>query len=118
MEKFTDVKLEIFVPKEYALKIRDELAKIGVGRIGSYDHCIAMSPVQGYYRPLPGADPFEGQVGKVSEVAEYKVEVNCERALVNQAIKVIRSVHPYEEPLVNVIPLANDLFDMKRMSGR
>lgn len=118
MEKFTDVKLEIFVPKEFALKIRDELAKIGVGRIGSYDHCIAMSPVQGYYRPLPGADPFEGQVGKVSEVAEYKVEVNCERALVNQAIKVIRSVHPYEEPLVNVIPLANDLFDMKRMSGR
>jgi len=118
MEKFTDVKLEIFVPKEYALKIRDELAKIGVGRIGSYDHCIAMSPVQGYYRPLPGADPFEGQVGKVSEVAEYKVEVNCERALVAQAIKVIRRVHPYEEPMVNVIPLANHLFNMKSMSGQ
>ena len=118
MKDFVDVKLEIFVPQEYALKIRDELAKIGVGRIGSYDHCLAMAPVQGYYRPLPGADPFDGEIGKISETKEYKIEVNCERALVNEAIKVIRSVHPYEEPLVNIIPLANHLFDMKSMSGQ
>lgn len=117
MKDFTDVKLEIFIPQEYALKLRDELAKIGVGRIGSYDHCLAMHPVQGYYRPLPGADPFEGQVGKISETVEYKIEVNCERGLVNQAMKVIWSVHPYEEPLVNVIPLVNHLFEMKNMSG-
>ena len=117
MKDFTDVKLEIFIPQEYSLKLRDELAKIGVGRIGSYDHCAAISPVQGYYRPLPGADPHEGEVGKISETMEHKLEVNCERALVDQAIKVIRSVHPYEEPLVNVIPLANHLFEMKSMSG-
>ena len=118
MEKFTDVKLEVFVPQEYALKIRDELAKIGVGRIENYDHCVAIYPVQGYFRPLPGADPFEGEVGKISETMEHKLEVNCERGLVNEAMKVIRSVHPYEEPLVNVIPLANHLFEMKSMSGK
>lgn len=118
MQNFTDVKLEIFVPREYALKIRDELSKIGVGRIGSYDHCVAISPVQGYYRPLPGADPFDGEIGKLSEVAEYKVEVNCKRELVNEAIKVIRRVHPYDEPLMNVLPLANHLFKMKSMSGQ
>ena len=118
MENFTDVKLEIFVPQEYALKIRDELAKIGVGRLGHYDHCVAIYPVQGYFRPLPGAEPFEGEIGKVTEAAEYKVEVNCERVLVNEAMKVIRDVHPYEEPLVNVIPLANHLFEMKSMSGQ
>ena len=55
MENFTDVKLEIFVPQEYALKIRDHLAEIGVGRIGDYDHCVAIYQVQGYFRPLPGA---------------------------------------------------------------
>lgn len=112
MEDFTDVKLEIFVPQEYALKLRDELAKIGVGQIGNYDHCVAISPVQGYYRPLPGADPFDGEVGQISEVREYKLEVNCKRELVNEAIKVIRGVHPYEEPLVNVIPLANHVFEI------
>ena len=118
MENFTYVKLEIFVPQEYALKIRDELAKIGVGRIGNYDHCVAISPVQGYYLPLPGADPFEGQIEKINEVKEYKVEVDCKRELVNKAMQVIRSAHPYEEPLVNVIPLANHLFEMKSMSGQ
>jgi hypothetical protein len=118
MEDFTDVKLEIFVPEEYAFRIRDELAKIGVGRIGAYDHCVAISPVRGSYRPLPGADPFEGEIGRISEVAEYKVEVNCRRELVKDAIKVIRSVHPYEEPLINVIPLVNHLFDRKGMSGQ
>jgi hypothetical protein len=118
MRDFTDVKLEIFVPQEYALKIRDELAKIGVGRIGSYDHCVAISSVQAYYRPMPGAEPFDGEIGKISATAEQKIEVNCKRELVNDAIRVIRKVHPYEEPLVNVIPLANHLFDMKSMSGQ
>jgi len=114
MESFTNVKLEIFVPQEHALKIRDELAKIGVGIIGNYDHCVALTPVRGFFRPLPGSNPFEGEEGKVSEVAEYKLEVNCKRELVNDAVKVIRQVHPYEEPLINVIPLSNHLFDMAK----
>ncbi len=118
MQDFTDVKLEIFVPQEYALTICDELAKIGVGKIGDYDHCVAIYPVQGFFRPLPGANPFDGEIGVIKETVEYKIEVNCKRELVNEAIKVIRSVHPYEEPLVNVIPLANHLFEMRSMSGR
>jgi hypothetical protein len=118
VEDFTDVKLEIFVPEDYAFKIRDDLAKVGVGRIGDYDHCVAMVSVRGFFRPLPGSNPFEGEEGKISEVAEFKVEVNCKSELVNEALRVIRSVHPYEEPLVNIIPLANHLFDMKSMSGQ
>ncbi len=118
MENFTDVKLEIFVPQEYALRIRDELTKVGVGVIGNYDHCVAIYPVQGYFRPLPGANPFDGEIGKIEETAEAKIEVNCKRELVNAAMKAIRSVHPYEEPLVNVIPLANHLFEMRIMSGQ
>jgi hypothetical protein len=114
MKNFTDVKLEIFVPQEYALKLRDELAKIGVGRIGNYDHCMAMYLIQGSFRPLEGANPFEGKVGEINEGTEYKMEINCKRELVNEAIKVIKSVHPYEEPLINIIPLANHLFDNER----
>jgi len=95
MENFTDVKLEIFVPQKYALKIRDELAKIGVGRIGNYDHCVALSPVRGFFRPLDGANPFDGE-------------------MVNEAIQVIKSNHPYEEFLINIFPLANHLFEDKK----
>jgi hypothetical protein len=118
MEDFTEVKLEIFVPETHAFILRDELAKVGVGRLGAYDHCVAMVPVRGFFRPLPGSKPFEGEEGKISEVAEYKVEVNCRRELLDEALRVIRSVHPYEEPLVNIVPLANHLFDLKSMSGQ
>jgi hypothetical protein len=110
MDKFTDVKLEVFVPQEHALTLRDELAKLGVGVIGKYDHCVALTPVRGFFRPLPGSNPSEGEAGKVNEVAEYKLEVICKRELVQEALKVIKNVHPYEEPLINVIPLANHLF--------
>lgn len=110
MENFTDVKLEIFVPQDHALNLRDELAKIGVGVIGNYDHCVAFTPVRGFFRPMEGANPFEGEVGTISEVAEYKLEVNCRRELVHEALKVIKRVHPYEEPLINIIPLANHFF--------
>ena len=118
MENFRDVKLEIFVPQEYALKIRDQLAKIGVGRIGDYDHCVAITTVQGYFRPLPGANPFDGEIGRIQETTESKIEVNCNRKLVNEALNIVRRVHPYEESLVNILPLANHLFDMKSMSGQ
>jgi len=60
---------------------------------------------------MEGANPFEGKVGEISEGIEYKIEINCKRELVNDAIKVIKSIHPYEEPLINIIPLANHLFD-------
>jgi hypothetical protein len=37
---------------------------------------------------MEGANPSEGEVGKISEVAEYKIEVNCKRELVNEAKKL------------------------------
>lgn len=110
MQNFTDVKLEIFVPQDHALKLAGALSEIGVGMIGNYDHCVALTPVRGFFRPMKGANPFEGKVGEINEVAEYKLEVNCKRELVSEALKVIQRVHPYEQPLVNVIPLANHLF--------
>jgi uncharacterized membrane protein len=106
MQNFKEVKLEIFVPQDHAMKLADALSEIGVGVIGNYDHCVALTPVRGFFRPREGADPFEGTVGEINEVAEYKLEVNCKRELVKDAIEVIKRVHPYEEPLINVIPLA------------
>ncbi len=111
MNDFTDVKLEIFIPEGHVEKIRDALASAGVGVIGNYDHCFAISPVQGSFRPLPGANPFDGKVGEITFSVEYKLEVNCRRGQVNEALAVVRRTHPYEEPLINIFPLANHLFN-------
>ncbi|PJI10333.1 MULTISPECIES: YqfO family protein [Clostridium] len=106
-----EFKIEIYIPKGYVKKLGDELSKVNVGKIGNYDHCMSINKVQGYWRPLEGADPFDGEVGKLCKGEECKVEVRCKREYVEAAMKIIRKVHPYEEPVINVIPLLNELFE-------
>jgi hypothetical protein len=108
---FDEVKLEIDVPEEYALKLRDELTKINACRVGDYDHCVSLVRITGYFRPLEGANPYSGTKGEVFRSEEVELQVRCKREYVNEAIRVIKEFHPYEEPLVNIIPLANHLFD-------
>ena len=111
MTAIYDYKIEVFIPEELVFRLRDELAGIGVGVIGNYDHCIAFSLVRGTWRPLEGSNPYNGTIGEISEGTEAKVEVNCKKELVREAVQIIRRVHPYDEPLINVIPLANHLFE-------
>lgn len=102
------VKLEIFIPAENVDDLRQTLADAGAGIIGNYDHCCSVTPVKGYWRPLEGANPYDGTVGEVSEGHESKVEVNCPHAILPRVLRAIREVHPYEEPLINIIPLLDE----------
>ncbi len=106
---FTRVKLEIFIPDTHVNALRAALAEAGAGMIGNYDHCCSIMPVKEYWRPLDGANPYDGTVGEISEGHEFKVEVNCPKAILPVVIKAIRAVHPYEEPLINIIPLLDEL---------
>jgi len=42
---------------------------------------------------------------------ECKLEIRCKREYVKSAINVIKEIHPYEEPLINIIPIVNELFE-------
>jgi hypothetical protein len=103
-------KLEIFIPASHLDALREALGQVGAGRIGNYDHCCSVMEVRGYWRPLKGAQPYQGEIGQIETGSECKVEVNCARELVPAAIKAIRVVHPYEEAVINILPLANHLF--------
>ena len=98
-------KLEIFVPISHLNAIRAALQEADAGHIGQYDSCLAYSPVKGTWRPLDGASPYIGTPGTVCEEDEYKVEVNVTRDKLESTVEAIRRVHPYEEPLINIIPL-------------
>ncbi len=106
--EYSRVKLEIYIPDEFVPALREALAAAGAGIIGKYDHCCSVTPVRGYWRPLEGADPYDGKVGQVSEGRECKVEVNCPREITPRVIRAIRDVHPYEEPLINILPLLDE----------
>lgn len=100
-------KLEIFCPAECVDELIEVLASVHAGEVGLYDHCTSITTVQGTYRPLEGAKPAVGEVGKLFLGSECKIEVYCREENLVEAIQAVREAHPYEEPVINVIPLAN-----------
>ncbi len=95
-------KLCYFVPETHLEQTKNALFNSGAGRIGDYDSCAWQSLGQGQFRPLAGSDPFLGNQGELEVVAEYKVELVCEDALVVEALKALKQAHPYEEPAYEV----------------
>ena len=98
-------KLEIFIPETHFADLRKALQKSDAGHIGNYDCCLSYSRVIGTWRPLPGTDPFIGEEGMISEEEELKVEVTVKGDRLDETIEAIKAVHPYEEPVINVIEL-------------
>lgn len=105
MENFACCKLEIFVPESHLRQVQEALWSVDAGHIGRYDHCMSYSPVIGCWRPLSGTTPFLGEQNQLSVESELKVEVVCRTPQVDETVAAVKAVHPYEEPVINVIPL-------------
>ena len=109
---FKKVKIEVYIPEEYRDKLREALNDIGVLGAGNYDNVMSVTKVTGYWRPLKNANPFDGEINKLSKASEDKIEFATDINNVENAVKVIKEVHPYEEPVINIIPLINDRFNL------
>ena len=105
MTDFSCCKLEIFIPETHLEPLRQVLLSEDAGHIGKYDGCLSYSRVTGCWRPLAGASPYIGTEGAFCAETELKVEVTCRTERVEETLEAIRAVHPYEEPVINVIPL-------------
>ena len=99
-------KLEIFIPASHFEILREALREAGAGAMGHYDSALSYSIVRGCWRPLPGANPYDGEIGVLCEAEEYKVEVLCRKETLRGTVDAVKAVHPYEEPVINAIPLA------------
>ena len=103
--EFSCCKLEIFLPESHLEPLRQALQAADAGHIGNYDSCLSYSPVASFWRPLPGTEPYLGQVGEISREPEIKLEVTCRRERQEETLAAVREVHPYEETVIIVIPL-------------
>ncbi|MCC7197369.1 hypothetical protein IT413_04220 [Candidatus Peregrinibacteria bacterium] len=102
------VKIAVFAPATHGDVIRKALADAGAGHIGNYDFCSFSSRGVGRFRGLEGTDPFIGKPGKIEEVDEEKIEVICPSDILKKALDAVRTVHPYEEPAIDIYPLLNE----------
>ena len=100
--------LIIYVPLSHAQSVRDALASAGAGKIGNYDSSSFSSRGIGRFRPLKGANPHIGSVGKIEEVEEERIEVVVPEGVdVTKIVAAVRKVHPYEEPAIHILPMAD-----------
>lgn len=99
------VKIVVFVPESHADVVRKAMGETGAGKMGEYSFCSFSSKGVGRFRPEHGARPAIGEVGRLENVIEEKIETVCPRALVGQVVQAIKAVHPYEEVALDVYPL-------------
>lgn len=110
MSEIQYCKLEIFIPETHLPALQQALQEVDAGHIGNYDCCLSYSQVTGCWRPLAGAAPYLGHVGEICAAPELKVEVTCLLQQADRTVEAVKRIHPYEEPVINVIPLYRTSF--------
>lgn len=109
VESTQAVKVVTFVPIEPAdtiERVRAALAYAGAGRIGAYDQCSFTTPGRGSFFGAASTNPKVGERGRLEFVAEHRIEMVCSHAALPAVIAALRATHPYEEPALDVYPLA------------
>jgi hypothetical protein len=102
------VKIVVFVPKTHTDIVRQAMGDAGAGIIGNYSHCSYSVDGVGRYKPMKGAKPFIGVVGKFEEVEEERIEYVCDKDKAKEVIAAMRKVHPYEEVAFDIYPLLSE----------
>ncbi|WP_110240005.1 Nif3-like dinuclear metal center hexameric protein [Nocardioides gilvus] len=100
-------KLTTYVPLSHAERVRAALAEAGAGAVGDYDSCSFSAPGEGRFRPLPGASPTIGEVGRAEVVPEERVEMVLPRARRAAVVAALLAAHPYEAPAHDLVELAD-----------
>ena len=99
-------KLVVFVPPDALDAVREALFSAGAGLIGNYERCSWYTEGTGTFRPLEGAEPTVGEMGREERVAELRLETVFPEEAENAVIEALRDAHPYEEPAFDVYSLA------------
>ncbi|HQO09645.1 MAG TPA: Nif3-like dinuclear metal center hexameric protein [Clostridiales bacterium] len=101
-------KLVVYCPAGSEEKIKSAVDYAGGAVIGNYDHCYFSASGEGDFRPGEGADPFIGKKGKIEKVKEIRIETVASAWNKDKIVSAIKSVHHYEEPVIDVYPLDNN----------
>ncbi len=92
-----------YVPGSHLEQVKAAVFAAGAGRQGDYQHCCWQVLGQGQFAPMPGANPFIGEQGKLEQLPEWRVEMLVPQAVLATVMQAFRAAHPYEEPAYSVL---------------
>ena len=91
--------------KETVQKILDAAAQAGAGNVGAYSRVAALLDGNETWRSGKDAHPYNGAVGEVTVAKSVRIEMQCPEDKAADVIKAVRALHPYEEPVIELIKL-------------
>lgn len=100
-------KITFYVPVTHVEIVKSAMFTAGAGQIGDYECCAWQVLGVGQFRPLAGATPFIGTIDTLEHIAEYKVEMVCAEAYLQDVVAALKQNHPYQEPAYDVIQMIN-----------
>ena len=104
------VKIFVTVPIENVENVRNAVCEAGAGIIGNYSYCTSSCKTVGTFKPNENANPYIGEKNKIEFVEEEKLEFVCNVDKVKNVLEVLRKVHPYEEPAIDIYPLIEERY--------
>ncbi|HIJ00771.1 MAG: hypothetical protein PWQ88_270 [Candidatus Methanomethylophilaceae archaeon] len=97
-------KVVVFLPPEYREKIMEAVNSAMEPIYPHYDMVFSYQMVKGCWRPLAGANPYQGKVGRLEEADELRLEFAIRASDLDKVVDAIMSAHPYEEPGIDIYP--------------
>lgn len=101
-------KIVTYVPQSHIGKVRQAMWSAGAGTIGAYDCCSYASEGNGTFRAQEDCNSFVGEINKLHTEPELRLEMVVPKDKLGRVVVAIHSAHPYEEPAIDILPLANN----------
>ena len=86
-------------------KIVENLQKYNLLTEGFYADVYSTIDGIGHWKTLEGGNPFDGEVGKSSVANEKIMKFRVKKEFCELAYYLIKEVHPYETPVINVFEM-------------
>ncbi len=95
-------KICVHVPERILEQLMDRINQTMKPLYDNYDYVFNYYKVKGTWRPLEGANPYDGQIDEISKNSEIKLEVTVRESDLSKVLSKIKELHPYETPVIEV----------------
>ena len=102
------LKFATTVPVQHAESVRNAIFNSGAGHIGNYDSCSYNLLGEGTFRAGAETNPYVGEKDELHFEKEVRIETVVPIMKKEEVLRALLAVHPYEEPVFDLYPIANE----------